>query len=64
VRRENFSCPVCGQHIFKTNFTDETCPVCYWINDIVQNEDPYYEGGANPKTLNQRRKEWQEQHKN
>ena len=63
MRRENFPCPVCGQHTFRTNYTDEMCPVCDWINDIIQNEDPDYEGGANPRTLNQCRKEWQEQHK-
>lgn len=63
MRKENFSCPVCGKHIFKTNYTDEMCPVCDWINDIIQNEDPDYIGGANGKSLNECRREWQEQHK-
>ena len=63
MNEEKFTCPVCGQHTFKNDSSHETCPICYWINDGIQNDDPDYEGGANPKTLNQRRKEWQEQHK-
>lgn len=29
----------------------EICPVCFWEDDAVQNEDPYYEGGANQVSL-------------
>lgn len=55
----NFVCPVCGKHTFKTNNDDTQCPVCFWWNDIVQNCDPDYDGGENSLSLNQYRKEWQ-----
>ncbi len=61
---ENFVCPVCGQHTFRTNCTDELCPVCSWGNDIIQNEDPTYEGGNNKLCLNDYRKQWEEKQKN
>ena len=56
-------CPVCGQHIFKNDHSHELCPICEWINDGIQNDDPDYSGGANTRTLNERRKEWAEKHK-
>lgn len=56
----NFTCPVCGQHTFKSNNTDERCPVCKWWNDIVENENPEYGGGQNGICLNDYRKQWQE----
>ena len=39
----------------------EICDVCEWEDDPVQNEDPNYEGGANTLSLNQARKEWEDQ---
>lgn len=35
--------------------TFETCPVCYWDDDPVQDRDPDFEGGANRPSLNQAR---------
>ncbi|WP_415359971.1 CPCC family cysteine-rich protein, partial [Pseudomonas aeruginosa] len=32
--------------------TYEICPVCYWEDDIAQNKDPDYDGGANGISLN------------
>lgn len=29
----------------------EICPICFWEDDIVQFEDPNYEGGANKVSL-------------
>ena len=54
----NFKCPVCGKHTFKNNDDDTKCPVCFWWNDIVQNTDPNFEGGANEMSLNEYRKNW------
>lgn len=53
--REKFSCPCCG---FKTleeepRGTYAICPVCFWEDDLVQFDDPDYEGGANTVSLNQ-----------
>lgn len=31
----------------------EICDICGWQNDIVQNKDPDYKGGANKMSLNE-----------
>ena len=51
----NFPCPCCGYLTFdeKPSGTFEICPVCFWEDDNVQNEDPNYDGGANGINLNQ-----------
>lgn len=54
----NFLCPCCGYLTFdeEPSGTFEICPICYWEDDNVQNEDADYEGGANGISLNQARK--------
>ena len=37
----------------------EICPICYWENDKIQEINPDYQGGANPKSLNQSRTDYQ-----
>lgn len=51
-------CPVCG----KSELVDDgdVCPVCKWFHDIVQEEDPDYEGGENFMSLNQAREAYAE----
>jgi hypothetical protein len=36
----------------------EICPVCFWEDDLVQNEDPSYAGGANQVSLNEARRNY------
>ena len=31
----------------------EICPVCFWENDPIQNNDPDFRGGANEISLNE-----------
>lgn len=38
----------------------EICDVCGWQNDIVQNKDPGYKGGANDMSLNEAKKAYAE----
>ena len=51
-----FRCFCCG---YKTLVRDssqptfEICPVCFWENDLIQNANPQYSGGANLLNLNQ-----------
>lgn len=35
--------------------TFEICPVCGWVDDDVQFDDPSFEGGANDVSLDQAR---------
>ncbi|MCD8343339.1 MAG: hypothetical protein LUC19_03000 [Oscillospiraceae bacterium] len=57
-------CPVCGQYEFSEVDSFEVGEVCGWEDDGVQEDDPDYDGGANPLSLNQFRKEWIEENKN
>ena len=34
---------------------DNICPICFWHDDFVQQNDPDFEGGANKESLNQAR---------
>lgn len=52
-----YKCMCCGNYtlpeISAGNYN--ICPVCYWEDDIVQLNDPNFEGGANEVSLNQAR---------
>ena len=50
---ERTECPVCNGYVFKYEF--DICPICKWEHDMVQEEDPDYNGGANKMSLNQAR---------
>jgi len=46
-------CACCGYLTLEdpTNGSYEICPVCFWENDYVQNNDPSFAGGANEPRL-------------
>ena len=46
-------CPVCGKHSFSESGSYEYCPVCGWQDDILQEDEPDYGGGANRMSLNE-----------
>lgn len=50
----SYPCPCCDYLTFEEepSGTFEICPVCYWEDDNVQNNDPGYDGGANGVSLN------------
>lgn len=51
-------CKVCKTgHI---NHEFDICSVCGWEDNVIQNDDPNYSGGANHMNLNQYIKFWQE----
>lgn len=50
---ERTYCPICGKYKFLHEF--DICPWCKWEHDMVQEEDPDYDGGANKMSLNQAR---------
>ena len=52
-----YKCSCCENYTLKEE-SDEVCQVCYWQEDIVQREDPDFEGGANEESLNQARKNY------
>ena len=56
-----YPCPCCGYYTLdqKPSGTYDTCPVCWWEDDIVQLDDPTYAGGANKPSLNEARANFQ-----
>ena len=52
-----YKCSCCGNYTLREE-SDVVCQVCYWQEDIVQREDPDFEGGANEESLNQARKNY------
>ena len=54
----SFPCPCCGYLTFDEEplGTFEICPVCFWEDDNVQNNDPSYDDGANRISLIQAKK--------
>ena len=48
------ACPCCGyQTIDPEPGSYDICPICFWEDDIVQNENPDMAGGANSVSLRQ-----------
>ena len=52
-------CPCCGEHRFTEKDYYECCPVCGWIDDAVQRNNPDYPGGANKLSLNEFKASWE-----
>ena len=48
-----YQCPCCGCFTYDNKPTGDfsICPVCFWEDDSVQEDDPEYEGGANDLSL-------------
>ena len=55
------TCPCCGYKTFNEPYGSyNICPVCFWEDDLIQKEDPTYEGGANRVSLIQAQKNFLE----
>lgn len=46
-------CPVCNEHQFEEENAFEECPVCGWVDDLVQRNNPDYKNGYNRMSLNE-----------
>jgi hypothetical protein len=57
--KRKYTCPCCE---FKTLDSApglfDICPVCYWEDDNIQRNDPYYKGGPNSISLNEARQNY------
>jgi len=49
-----FFCKCCGYNTLSEfpNGTFEICEICFWEDDIIQSNNPNYEGGSNRISLN------------
>lgn len=52
-------CLCCGEYTIHSGTENEVCPVCGWIDDSYQNKHPDSLNGKNPLTLNEARKQYQ-----
>lgn len=50
---ESSKCPCCGNYTFNAASRGmfDICPVCYWEDDLEQEKDPTFNGGANKVSL-------------
>ena len=48
-----YTCPCCGYKTLgeEPPGTFEICDICFWEDDLVQFDDPDFEGGANGPSL-------------
>ena len=51
--KERFRCPCCGYYTLPGSGAYDICPVCFWEDDPLQEDDPDMEGGANEPSLNE-----------
>ena len=57
---KKYKCPCCGYYTLPELRLYDICPVCNWEDDIVQFQDPDFEGGANEESLNQARENYKD----
>jgi Cysteine-rich CPCC len=57
-----YACPCCGYKTLTNPYCGsyEICRICYWEDDGVQYDDPDFEGGANPMSLRQAQRNYQQ----
>jgi hypothetical protein len=47
------TCPCCGYNTLSERGAYEICPICFWEDDAIQENDLDMEGGANKVSLRQ-----------
>jgi hypothetical protein len=47
----NTFCPCCGYKTLSSERHYDICSICFWEDDPIQYDDPFYEGGANHISL-------------
>ncbi|MCG7216462.1 CPCC family cysteine-rich protein [Paenibacillus mucilaginosus] len=50
-----YYCPCCGYKTldYEPPGSHDICEICFWEDDMVQFNDPDYDGGANAESLRQ-----------
>ena len=56
------SCACCSLPSLPAGSIFEICPLCGWQDDVVQNDDPDFVGGANALSLNEYHRKWEKSH--
>ena len=61
ISNYHIKCPCCNEGTINSQY--DICLVCGWEDDIVQNEDENFSGGANKMSLIEHRQNFLEQRK-
>lgn len=61
ISNYHIKCPCCNEGTINSQY--DICLVCGWEDDIVQNEDGNFSGGANKMSLIEHRQNFLEQRK-
>ena len=56
---QKYRCPCCGYLTLPGAGSYDICPVCFWEDDPIQEDDPDFEGGANDLSLNESRRNYE-----
>ena len=56
-------CPVCEKYHFEEKNAFEECPICGWVDDLVQRLDHNCNGGFNRISVNEAKKKFSSGHK-
>ena len=59
MKKRKHLCPICGQYEFPEQDSLDICDTCGWQDDLVQEKDPDYRGGANRMSLNEAKTAWE-----
>lgn len=60
MENKKFVCFCCGYYTLESEYplSYDICPVCFWEQDPIQQNDPNFTGGANTVSLNQAQKNY------
>ena len=58
MENKKFVCVCCGYYTLESEdpLSYDICPVCFWEQDPIQQNNPNFTGGANTVSLNQAKK--------
>jgi len=60
-KRKRRACSCCGFYTMVTGpGNHDVCPVCFWEDDGIQNDNPDFRGGANRVSLNEAKENYNE----
>lgn len=55
-----FTCPCCSYKTLEERYNYETCLICKWMDDDIQEDFPDFNGGANKESLREAQKNFKE----
>jgi hypothetical protein len=63
-QRPRYRCPCCEKHTFSEPDSFEKCPICGWVDDLVQRTEPDEKFCANKMSLSEAKEAYNKGEKN